>query len=199
LSELAKKRLIALESHSDLGSGAVLAMHDLEIRGGGNIIGEAQSGHIKHIGYGLYLRMLEDAIRELSGDSKEVQKSVEVKLVIDAFLNEELISEDRLRLELYRRLTWCESVGDVYEIASEIEDRFGKLDTMTKQFIDVMAIKILAKDKGISKVSSFGENVFMEFEDESKDRLILKSRSKDGDDILATAFDYLRTSCNNAN
>ncbi len=193
LSELAKKRLIALESHSDLGSGAVLAMHDLEIRGGGNIIGEAQSGHIKHIGYGLYLRMLEDAIRELSGNEKEIRKSVEVKLVIDAFLNEELISEDRLRLELYRRLTWCESVGDVYEIASEIEDRFGKLDIMTKQFIDVMAIKILAKDKGVSKVSSFGENVFMEFEDETKERLILKSRSKDSDDILATAFEYLRS------
>ncbi len=199
LSELAKKRLIALESHSDLGSGAVLAMHDLEIRGGGNIIGEAQSGHIKHIGYGLYLRMLEDAIRELSGDTKEVRKSVEVKLVIDAFLNEELISEDRLRLELYRRLTWCESVGDVYEIASEIEDRFGKLDVMTKQFIDVMAIKLLAKDKGISKVSSFGENVFMEFDDETKDRLILKSRSKDGDDILACAFEYLRAVQNNTN
>jgi transcription-repair coupling factor (superfamily II helicase) len=128
-----------------------------------------------------------------------VRKSVEVKLVIDAFLNEELISEDRLRLELYRRLTWCESVGDVYEIASEIEDRFGKLDVMTKQFIDVMAIKLLAKDKGISKVSSFGENVFMEFDDETKDRLILKSRSKDGDDILACAFEYLRAVQNNTN
>ncbi len=60
----AKKRLLALESHSNLGSGAVLAFHDLEIRGGGNIIGEAQSGHIRQIGYSLYLRMLEDAIKQ---------------------------------------------------------------------------------------------------------------------------------------
>ena len=71
LTDEAKKRLIALESNSYLGSGAALAYQDLEIRGGGNIVGEAQSGHIKNIGYGLYLRMLEDAINELSGQSFE--------------------------------------------------------------------------------------------------------------------------------
>jgi len=192
LTELAKCRLVALESHSDLGSGAVLAFHDLEIRGGGNIIGEAQSGHIKQIGYGLYLRMLEEAIKQLSGIQEEKRKSVEVKLAVDAYLNEELIIEDRLRLELYRRLALSQSVGEVYEIASEIEDRFGRLDTMSKQFIDIMAIKLLASSKGVSKVSSYGENVFIEFEDTSKDRVILKSYSKDDDDIIAAAFGYLR-------
>ncbi len=105
LTDNAKRRLLALESHSDLGSGAVLAFHDLEIRGGGNIIGEAQSGHIKQIGYSLYLRMLEDAIKELSGQDKEVAQNIDMKLSIDAYLNEELIEEDRLRLELYRRLS----------------------------------------------------------------------------------------------
>ncbi|HFQ61560.1 MAG TPA: DEAD/DEAH box helicase, partial [Epsilonproteobacteria bacterium] len=103
LTDNAKRRLLALESHSDLGSGAVLAFHDLEIRGGGNIIGEAQSGHIKQIGYSLYLRMLEDAIKELSGQDKEVAHNIDMKLSVDAYLNEELIEEDRLRLELYRR------------------------------------------------------------------------------------------------
>ncbi len=192
LTDLAKRRLVALESHSDLGSGAVLAFHDLEIRGGGNIIGEAQSGHIKQIGYGLYLRMLEEAIKQLSGIQEEKRKSVEVKLAVDAYLNEELISEDRLRLELYRRLALSQSVGEVYEIAGEIEDRFGRLDIMSKQFIDIMAIKLLASSKGVSKVSSYGENVFIEFEDASKDRATLKSPSKDDDDIIATAFGYLR-------
>jgi len=192
LTDLAKRRLVALESHSDLGSGAVLAFHDLEIRGGGNIIGEAQSGHIKQIGYGLYLRMLEEAIKQLSGIQEEKRKSVEVKLAVDAYLNEELISEDRLRLELYRRLALSQSVGEVYEIAGEIEDRFGRLDTMSKQFIDIMAIKLLASSKGVSKVSSYGENVFIEYEDTNKDRVTLKSPSKDDDDIIATAFGYLR-------
>jgi len=170
----------------------VLAFHDLEIRGGGNIIGEAQSGHIKQIGYSLYLRMLEDAIKELSGQDKEVAQNIDMKLSIDAYLNEELIEEDRLRLELYRRLSLCESTGEVYEIETEIADRFGKLDTITRQFIDVIVMKVLARHQSISKVSSYGENVFIEFLDESKERVVLKSRSKDDDDIIATAMGYLK-------
>lgn len=192
LTENAKRRLLALESHSDLGSGAVLAFHDLEIRGGGNIIGEAQSGHIKQIGYSLYLRMLEDAIKELSGQDKEVAHNIDMKLSIDAYLNEELIEEDRLRLELYRRLSLCESTGEVYEIETEIADRFGKLDTITRQFIDVIVMKVLARDKSISKVSSYGENVYIEFIDVSKERVILKANSKDDDDIISTAMGYLK-------
>jgi len=113
LTDNAKRRLLALESNSELGSGAVLAFHDLEIRGGGNIIGEAQSGHIKQIGYSLYLRMLEDAIKELSGQDKEVAQNIDMKLSIDAYLNEELIEEDRLRLEIYRRLSLAETTGEV--------------------------------------------------------------------------------------
>ncbi len=192
LTDNAKRRLLALESNSDLGSGAVLAFHDLEIRGGGNIIGEAQSGHIKQIGYSLYLRMLEDAIKELSGQDKEVAQNIDMKLAIDAYLNEELIEEDRLRLELYRRLSLCESTGEVYEIESEIADRFGKLDTITRQFIDVMVMKVIAREKGISKVSSYGEKVFIEFQDERKERVVLKSHSKDDDDIIAAAMQYLK-------
>ena len=190
LNENAKRRLLALESHSDLGSGAVLAMHDLEIRGGGNLIGEAQSGHIKQIGYSLYLKMLEDAIKILSGKSEE-NKGVELKLIVDAYLSDDLITEDRLRLELYRRLSQCKNLEEVYEIEEEIEDRFGKLDKMTKQFIDLMVIKVLATEQNIKKVSSYEQRVFIEFND-NKERVILNSPSKDSDDIIATAMEYLR-------
>jgi transcription-repair coupling factor (superfamily II helicase) len=191
LPDNARRRLLALETHSELGSGAVLAFHDLEIRGGGNLIGEAQSGHIKQIGYSLYLRMLEDAIRELSGEKKEAEKSVEIKLAVDAYLSDELIDEDRLRLELYRRLALCESVAEVYEIEEEIADRFGKPDTPTRQFIALMAIKVLARERGISKVSSYGERVFIEYAD-GRDRTILNAPSKDDDDLLAPAMGFLR-------
>ncbi len=191
LNENAKRRLLALESHSDLGSGAVLAMHDLEIRGGGNLIGEAQSGHIKQIGYSLYLKMLEDAIKTLSGKIEE-SKGVELKLSVDAYLSDDLVTEDRLRLELYRRLSQCQSLQEVYEIEEEIEDRFGKLDKMTKQFIDLMIIKVLANEKNIKKVSSFEQRVFIEFND-NRDRVILNSPTKDSDDIISTALEYLRS------
>lgn len=191
LTENAKRRLLALESHSELGSGAVLAFHDLEIRGGGNIIGEAQSGHIKQIGYSLYLRMLEDTIKELSGKVEEEEYQVDIKLTIDAYLNEELIEEDRLRLELYRRLSQSETTGDVFEIEQEIADRFGKLDIISRQFIDVMVMKVLAKERKITKIVNAGERVFIEFAD-NRERIVLKANSKDDDDLIATAMEYLK-------
>lgn len=190
LTDTAKRRLLALEAHSDLGSGAVLAFHDLEIRGGGNIIGEAQSGHIKQIGYSLYLKMLEDAIMELSGHDKDLSESIEIKLNIDAYLNEDLIQEDRLRLELYRRLSQCQVISDVYDIESEISDRFGRVDKITRQFIDMMAIKVLAKDKSISRISSYDNKIFIEYMGSKNDRTILNSPSKDDDDIIRTALEY---------
>ena len=97
-----------------------------------------------------------------------------------------------MRLELYRRLSLAESVDAVYEIEQEIADRFGRLDRVSRQFIDIMIIKVLAKSKGVSKVSSYGDKVFIEFSD-GRDREILKSPSKDDDDIVATALKYLRT------
>ena len=192
LTDNAKRRLLALESHSQLGSGAVLAFHDLEIRGGGNIIGEAQSGHIKQIGYSLYLRMLEDAIRELSGQRTIEEHPVDIKLTVDAYLSEELIEEDRLRLELYRRLSLCETIGEVYEIEGEISDRFGKPDTVTRQFIDIVVLKVLARAQQITKISSYEQNVFIEFREEGRERLVLRSPSRDDDDLIATAMGYMR-------
>ena len=184
------KRLVALESNSYLGSGTALAHQDLEIRGGGNIIGEAQSGHIKQIGYGLYLKMLEDALSTLSGDEKEQSKSVDIKLAISAFISDEFISEDRVRLELYRRLSKCHSKEEVYSIEEEMEDRFGKPDTPTKQFLELIIIKILALQKNIKTISSYEMNITFVSNDDSKQSI--KSPSKDDDDIIATTLQYLR-------
>ena len=184
------KRLVALESNSYLGSGTALAHQDLEIRGGGNIIGEAQSGHIKQIGYGLYLKMLEDALATLSGDNKEEHKTVDIKLAISAFISSDYIVEDRVRLELYRRLSKCVNKDEVYVIEEEMEDRFGKPDTPTRQFLDLIMIKILALQKNIKTISSYEMNVTFIKEDDNKESI--KSPSKDDDDIIATTLVYLR-------
>ncbi len=184
------KRLVALESNSYLGSGTALAHQDLEIRGGGNIIGEAQSGHIKQIGYGLYLKMLEDALSTLSGDKKEKEETVDIKLAISAFISSDYISEDRVRLELYRRLSKCKSKDEVYVIEEEMEDRFGKPDIPTKQFLELIIIKILAFDKEIKTISSYEMNVTFTKSDDTKETT--KSPSKDDDDIIATTLKYLR-------
>jgi transcription-repair coupling factor (superfamily II helicase) len=192
LTDAARRRLLALESHSELGSGATLAFHDLQIRGGGNIVGEAQSGHIRQVGYSLYLRMLEDAIKELSGKSREAAHQIEVKLSISAYLSEELISEDRLRLELYRRLSQCESAEEVHSIEEEIADRFGALDAPTRQFIDVMIIKVLAKKHAISHISSYQNKIFIDFLEKDTKKVILEAKSKDDDDIIDVLLSYLR-------
>ncbi|RDU71519.1 transcription-repair coupling factor [Helicobacter brantae] len=190
LGEEAKKRLLALEQNSYLGSGASLAYHDLEIRGGGNLLGEAQSGHIKNIGYGLYLRMLEDCINTLSGKEKLLEESVDLKLNVSAYLNPELIASDRLRLELYRRLALCKSVDEVFKIQAEIEDRFGKPDNFTKQFLDLIIIKILASACKLKMISNYAQNIAFTYQDGSKESL--QSPSKDDDDVLATILEVLR-------
>ena len=190
LSESAKKRLIALESNSYLGSGSVLAYHDLEIRGGGNLVGEAQSGHIKNIGYSLYLKMLEDAINSLLGKSPIASKEVDIKLSISAFISDAYIVEDRLRLELYRRLSKCASVHEVLEIEAEMVDRFGKIDVSTKQFLELIEIKILAASKEIVLISNYGQNITVKYHNDQK--ILLQSRSKDDDDLIATVLKHLR-------
>ncbi|MGL2838475.1 transcription-repair coupling factor [Helicobacter pylori] len=189
LNEQALKRLLALEKNSYLGSGESVAYHDLEIRGGGNLLGQDQSGHIKNIGYALYTRMLEDAIYELSGGKKRLEKSVEIQLGVSAFLNPELIASDSLRLDLYRRLSLCENVDEVGQIHEEIEDRFGKIDDLSAQFLQIITLKILANQLGIIKLSNFNQNITLTYSDEKKESL--KAPSKDDNDILETLLKHL--------
>ena len=190
LSADALKRLVALESNSFLGSGSVLAYHDLEIRGGGNLVGEAQSGHIEAIGYSLYIKMLEEEINKLLNKESFESAKIDLKLSINAFLNSEFIGEDRLRLELYRRLSKCKEVAEVYEIEGEIEDRFGKPDIYTKQFLSLIIIKILAIKAGFKAISNAEQNIVLTAQNGEQTRL--KSKSKDDDDVIEEILIYLR-------
>jgi len=190
LTDEAKKRLLALESNSFLGAGSVLAYHDLEIRGGGNLIGDAQSGHIKNIGYTLYLRMLEDAIKELSNQQQVERKKVDIKLTISAYISDDVVREERLRLELYRRLSHCEEVTEVYEIEEEATDRFGRLDINTKQFFELIVIKLLSIEKSIALIGNYGQNISITYSNGSTESI--KAASKDDDDIIKEVLTYLR-------
>ena len=190
LTDEAKKRLLALESNSFLGAGSVLAYHDLEIRGGGNLVGDAQSGHIKNIGYTLYLRMLEDAIKELSNQQQIERKKVDIKLTISAYISDEVVQEERLRLELYRRLSHCEEITEVYEIEEEANDRFGRLDINTKQFFELIVIKLLSIEKSITLIGNYGQNISITYSNGSTESI--KAASKDDDDIIKEVLTYLR-------
>ncbi|CRF51106.1 Transcription-repair coupling factor [Helicobacter heilmannii] len=185
LSLEAKKRLLALEKNSYLGSGASIAMHDLEIRGGGNFLGAHQSGHIKSIGYGLYTKMLEEAI---CGRTQDM--GVDLKLSVSGFLSPKLITSDSLRLELYRRLGFCKDLASVQEIQAEIKDRFGALDVMSAQFLQIIRIKILANRLNISKISQYGQNITLFMP--SDQNVLLKAPSMDDEDILHALLSHLQ-------
>ncbi|BEG56345.1 Transcription-repair coupling factor [Helicobacter sp. NHP21005] len=185
LSNEAKKRLLALEKNSYLGSGASIAMHDLQIRGGGNFLGAHQSGHIKSIGYGLYTKMLEEAI---CGRTQDV--GVDLSLSVSGFLSPKLIASDSLRLELYRRLGFCKDLASVQEIQAEMRDRFGVLDTMSTQFLQIIRIKILANRLKISKISQYGQNVTLFMGGDQN--VLLKAPSKDDGDILHALLSHLQ-------
>ena len=190
LSEDAKKRLLALEENSYLGSGAVLAMKDLEIRGGGNILGAEQSGQIKGIGYSMYLKLLEDTLKELSG-KREDEKECEVKLNINAYISDKVVKEDRLRLDLYKRLSKAKSLKEVYEIEKEMVDRFGKLDTPTQNFLEKIKIKVLATLNKIKSISNYGQNISIIYQNGEKE--LIKAPAKDDEIILETIINKLKS------
>lgn len=188
LTQEAQKRLLALSSHSELGSGAILAYHDLEIRGGGNILGEAQSGHIKNIGYGLYLRMLEDTIYSLTQKGEVEKGEVEINLSVNAFISPEYITSERIRLNLYRRLSLCENCNEISNIELESNDRFGKPDIFTQQFFALITIKVLAKQLHITKIINNNQKITV-FAHDSRHNI--EANSKDDDDVLHAILSYL--------
>ncbi|MBT3182442.1 MAG: transcription-repair coupling factor [Deltaproteobacteria bacterium] len=144
MTPLAKKRLAVLKRFTELGSGFQIAMHDLEFRGAGNILGSAQSGHINSIGYELYTKLLDRTIRKLKGLEVREEVDPELNLKVSAFLPEGYIPDQGTRVELYRRLASRETEEELMELAGELHDRFGPLPDEAINMIKMMEIKILA-------------------------------------------------------
>ncbi len=152
MTEQAPKRLQAVQEMSYLGAGFRLALKDLEIRGAGNIFGPEQSGHIHEIGFDLYIEMLEKAVAELRGiDIKEELDPV-IDLKISAFIPEKYIEDITLRLSFYRRIASMKTEKEIANLESELKDRFGDLPEEVLNLLDVMRLKILARDLQITKL-----------------------------------------------
>jgi transcription-repair coupling factor (superfamily II helicase) len=152
LSEDAKKRLEVIQRFVELGSGFSIASHDLEIRGGGDLLGPQQSGNIAAVGFDLYTELLEEAIRELQGKPAAEEDSFrepEIKTPFPAFLGDSYIPDVHQRLSLYRRFSASKNDGEVDSLESEIQDRFGPLPMEAHNLIWLIRIKILIKKLGI--------------------------------------------------
>ena len=157
----AKKRVQAIREFSNLGAGYQIAMRDLEIRGSGNILGAQQSGHIAVVGYDLYCRLLERAVKKTSGQEPEQAVDVQLELNLEAFIPEKLVPSRSSRLDLYRRLSKMQEIANVEELAREIEDRFGELTREPRRLLEVQIFRILALQNGLHGVGYDDESILL--------------------------------------
>jgi transcription-repair coupling factor (superfamily II helicase) len=148
----AKERISTIKTYSELGSGFKIALKDLEIRGAGEILGKEQHGHIAGIGYELYLKILNEAIKRAKGEKITEKTEAEVSLQGSFYIPKNYISEEDERLEIYRKISSAEKSFDVDKIEKEIEDRFGKIPSNVARILKWARIKILAEFLGIKKV-----------------------------------------------
>lgn len=159
IKETAEKRLKAIREFTDLGSGYMISMKDLEIRGAGNILGESQSGHMAEVGYDLYCRMLNDAIRQAKGEKTEEGFDTTIKLPFDAFIPAEFVKNEFVKLELYKKISKIrdeEEYGDVYD---EIVDRFGEPPKELVNLMDISLIKARANKLYITSIILEGKEL----------------------------------------
>jgi transcription-repair coupling factor (superfamily II helicase) len=159
----ARKRLGALQEVTELGSGLKLAMHDLEIRGAGTLLGDAQSGHIAAVGFDMYLQILEEAVQELKGEEVAEEIEPEIDLPIPAMIPADYIEDINQRLIFYRRLSSARSEGEVEEIAEELRDRFGLIPEVLENLFQIMTLKLLLKRAGILRMSWEKRQVVLTF------------------------------------
>ncbi len=150
----AKKRLKALLDHTDLGSGYQIAMHDLQIRGSGNILGAAQSGQAQLVGYEMYTQLMEEAIRELKGQPLEEDFEPEVAMGLPAYLPQEYVPDTESRLVLYRRLASATSFEEITALREEMLDRFGAPPAPAQSLAAMMEIKLLLKKAGVRRLET---------------------------------------------
>jgi transcription-repair coupling factor (superfamily II helicase) len=168
LSRQAEKRLKALMEFTQLGAGIQLAMHDLKIRGGGNILGFSQTGHIAAIGYELYLKLTEEAIAELKGEERHEEINPEINVDLPAYLPEEYMSDIDVRLNIYRRLSAMTEQEDLDVIKDEMRDRFGSPRAEVLNLFSVMEARLTMKKLGISKLDITRMALVFTFSDKTK-------------------------------
>lgn len=163
MGELAHDRLATLAATTDLGGGTRIAMKDLEMRGAGNMLGAEQAGHIQGVGFDLYLRMVGEAIALFRDDVAPQQTELRLEIPVDARLPVEYIDSERLRLEMYQKLSGASApnAGDdaIDELVAEITDRYGALPTPVGTLIEVTRLRSAAMKVGLSELIVIGANL----------------------------------------
>ena len=168
LTPVAKKRLAAMKEFSDLGSGFRVAALDLEIRGAGNLLGGEQSGQIEAVGFEMYMKLLEETIRELKGEEIEDDVRANVNLRVDLRIDEAYIPDTNQRLTLYRRVASARRDDEIDQILEEAADRYGPLPTSVLNLADYGRIRVMADQLGVESIDRDARSVVIKFGSKSK-------------------------------
>ncbi|KAA6460252.1 transcription-repair coupling factor [Acidobacteria bacterium AB60] len=152
LTEIARRRLAALKEFSDLGAGFKIAALDLELRGAGNMLGGEQSGHIEAIGFELYTTMLEQAVKEMKGESAEEKPTTQLNLGISLRIDEGYIEEENQRLRLYKKIAGAQSEKTIADIRAEMEDRYGPLPDAAVYLLEAASLRLECERVGIAQI-----------------------------------------------
>ena len=153
LKEVAEKRLAAMKEYSELGSGFKIAMRDLEIRGAGNLLGAEQSGHMEAVGYDLYCKMLNEAVKEAKGVAVEEKFETSIDISTDAFIPPTYVSNELQKLDIYKRIAGIETEEEVEEMLEELIDRFGEPPKSVQNLLAIAQLKFMAHGLFVKEVS----------------------------------------------
>ncbi|WP_287492643.1 transcription-repair coupling factor [Sellimonas sp.] len=162
LREVAEKRLTAIREFTDLGSGFKIAMRDLEIRGAGNLLGEAQHGHMEAVGYDLYCKMLNEAVKNMKqGTSQEEAASftTTVDLNVDAFIPASYIPDEYQKLDIYKRIALIETEEEMDDMMEELIDRFGDIPKKVQKLILIARLKAFAHSVYVTSIEQKGQTL----------------------------------------
>ena len=157
LREVAEKRLAAIRVFTVLGSGFKIAMRDLEIRGAGNLLGAEQHGHMEAVGYDLYCKMLNEAVKLLKGEIEEEPYTTTVDINVDAFIPASYIPNEYQKLDIYKRIASIENEEEMDDMMEELIDRFGDVPRKVQQLLSIALLKALAHSVYVIAVEQKGD------------------------------------------
>ena len=159
LKETAEKRLAAIREYTDLGSGFKIAMRDLELRGAGNLLGAQQHGHMNAVGYDLYCKMLNEAVKEAKGIHTMEDFETSVDLNVDAYIPDSYISNEFQKLDIYKRIAGIETQQDYDDMLEELLDRFGEPPKAVLNLLTIARIKALAHRSYVTEIKQMGKDL----------------------------------------
>lgn len=185
LSEIAEKRLQAIKEFTEFGSGFKIAMRDLEIRGAGNLLGPEQHGHMESVGYDMYCKLLDEAVRELSGEPmRERELEVTIDINISAYIDDSYINSESQKIEMYKRIASIQDEQDVLDVEDELTDRYGDMPAAVRNLVQIAHIKTLARACGFSSLQEKNGAVVLQYRNNNDVKL----------DVLGKLMDkYRRT------